>query len=644
MIEQHNNRILVIDDNGAIHDDFRNILCGRAVDDELDEFESLMFGDRPTDVTRVVFEVDSAHQGEDGADMVRRAREEGRPYAIAFVDMRMPPGIDGVETIKLIWELDDEIQIVICTAYSDYSADDLVEHLGFSDRLMYLRKPFDSAEVSLISCGLTTKWVQGRQARLHMDELERLVSEKTEALQVEVDQRRNAQDQLAHAAMHDALTGLPNRALLLERLGECLAHQKRDQDYSFGVLFLDLDNFKLVNDSLGHDVGDELLKAVAERLRQALRPLDTVSHGPNETTARLGGDEFVVLLDGVKSENDAVMVAERIHQQLAEPFGVGRHEVTMTASIGIAIANREYDRAEELIRDADTAMYRAKESGKARYATFDKSLHAKALARLELENELRRAIEQKQFILEYQPIVTTDTASVFGFEALIRWKHPEKGLVPPGDFIDVAEDTGLILPIGRWVIEEACRQMAEWRKAAPDAEAITVGINLSKRQLGDPAIIPMIEGALRRNGLKPEQLHVEVTESTVVADFENVAAILREMKQLGIMIYMDDFGTGLSSLSCLHQLPFDVLKIDRSFIMNMNQNREFAAIIHAILTLAKHLGLKVIAEGVEDQDNLAQLIALGCELIQGFHLSKAVSGDDALKIITGDVSWKRQAA
>jgi len=599
MIEQHNNRILVIDDNSSIHEDFRNILCGRAVDDELEDIESMMFGQVSTDVTRVIFEVDSANQGEEGAEMVRRACEEGRPYALAFVDMRMPPGIDGVETIKLIWEVDDEIQIVICTAYSDYSADDLVEQLGFSDRLMYLRKPFDSAEVSLISCGLTTKWVQGRQARLHTNELERLVSQKTEELQVEVDQRRTAQDRLAHAAMHDALTGLPNRALLLERLGECLEHQKREEGYKFSVLFLDLDNFKLINDSLGHDVGDELLKAIALRLRQALRPLDTVSHGPNETTARLGGDEFVVLLDGVMRETDAVLVAERIHQQLTDPFNLQGHEVTITASIGIAVTNYDYDRPEEILRDADTAMYRAKEGGKARYATFDKSLHTKALARLSLENELRRAIEEDQFILEYQPIVSTDTASVFGFEALIRWQHPERGLVPPGEFIGVAEETGLILPIGHWVIEEACRQMARWRDAAPDAPGVAVGINLSKRQLTDPGIIPMIKDALHRNGLEPEQMHIEVTETTVVSDLDRVASILSEMKQLGVMIYMDDFGTGLSSLSCLHQLPFDVLKIDRSFIMNMNQNREFAAIIHAI---------------------------------------------HAFKIITGDPAWMRRAA
>ena len=640
-----NRRILVVDDNEAIHKDFRKILGGSRDNADLAEAEALIFGVAPASRPRIEYELDFASQGQEGVDLVRKAAEAKRPYAVAFVDMRMPPGIDGVETVERIWEADPQMQVVICSAYSDYSSDDLVERLGRSDQLLFLRKPFDNAEVCLLANGLTSKWNLARQASLRLAELQVLAEERTAKLSEEIAERRAAEERLRHLALHDSLTGLHNRAYLLEQIRRCLERRGREPDYQFAVLFMDLDNFKLINDSLGHDAGDEALVAAAQRVTDAIRGADTVVSGGTDTTARVGGDEFIVLLDGLRRASDAVVVAERIQQQLTPPFSLRGHDVTVSASIGIAVVDRPYDRPEDVVRDADAAMYRAKSSGKARYAIFDDRLHTEALARLKLENDLRRAVDQKEFVLVYEPIVTADTRGLIGFEALIRWRHPERGLIPPGAFISVAEETGLIVPIGHWVLKEACRQLGEWIDQHPTRQRLSISVNLSKRQVLEPGLNAFIAQTLREQRLDGDRLNLEITETSVMERIEPVAEVLRGLKRLGVKLHMDDFGTGLSSLACLHQFPIDVLKIDRSFIMNMTGRPQLAALVNAVLTLAHHMNIKVIAEGVETVEQLAQLRSLGCHYIQGYHVSDSLDAQKAGALITDGLHrWERMAA
>ena len=454
-----------------------------------------------------------------------------------------------------------------------------------------------------------------------------------ERLEREAAVRHQIEERLRHDALHDTLTDLPNRTLLLDRLGQCVERVKRQSDYLFAVLFLDIDNFKVINDSLGHIVGDELLVQAAQRFVTCLRSLDTVVRIDKDTTSRLGGDEFVILLDGLRKPSDAVVVAERLQKQLSVPFKLRGQEVVISASIGIALDQGEHKMAEHLLRDADTAMYRAKVAGKARHEVFDEAMHTQAMARMQLENELRAAIEQGQFQLVYQPIVDLPTQEISGFEALIRWKHPDRGTVPPAEFIPVAEETRLIVPIGRWVLREACMQLQAWNAQLPPERALSISVNVSKREVAEPGFVQEVRRLLRTTGIDGPQLKLEITESVIMDNPEHIIEVLRQLKQLGIELHMDDFGTGLSSLSCLHKFPLDVLKIDRAFITTMGPNREYAAFVHTIVTLAHSLDMKVTAEGIETPEQLAQLLALDCDYGQGYLFSKPLSASEAEAII-----------
>ncbi len=471
--------------------------------------------------------------------------------------------------------------------------------------------------------------------RTSRDEVEARTAELTEAntkLREEIDGRKKAEEQLLHDAFHDALTGLPNRALFMDRLAHAIAIAKRRKAYFFAVLFLDIDRFKIVNDSLGHIVGDQLLIAIGQRLLTCLRPGDTV--------ARLGGDEFAILLEDISGVGNAIYIAERIENELLTPFNVSGHEVFATGSIGIALSSPTYNQPEQVLRDADTAMYQAKAQGRANHVVFEQGMHVHAVERLQLEMDLRRAIERKEFIVYYQPILSSKTSSIAGFEALVRWQHPERGLVNPGDFIRAAEETGLIVAIDRSVLRQACRKMHEWQKQFPGSPPPFISVNLSNKQMAQPDLVEHISLVLKETGLPPERLKLEITESVIIENPEATSAVLSQLRALGVQLYIDDFGTGYSSLSYLQRLPIDGLKIDRSFIWRMGEHGENQEVIKTIMTLAHDLQVDVIAEGIETANQLAQIQSLNCENWQGFLFSKPVACEQAKNLIRNRPSVK----
>ncbi|HEX8069035.1 MAG TPA: EAL domain-containing protein [Pyrinomonadaceae bacterium] len=443
----------------------------------------------------------------------------------------------------------------------------------------------------------------------------------------DVTDRKRAEERLLHDALHDVLTGLPNRALFMDHLKLAIQRAKRTPGRLFAALFLDLDRFKIVNDSLGHMVGDQLLVGIARRLETCLRPGDTV--------ARLGGDEFTVLLEELTDMSDAIQITQRIQQELSMPFNLGGHEVFTTVSIGIAPSLTGYDRAEDLLRDADTAMYRAKMSGKNRHVVFDKAMHDRAVNLLQMETDLRRAIEREEFCLHYQPIVALTDGHVTGFEALVRWQHPQRGFISPMDFIPVAEETGLIVPLGRWVMREACRQARRWHELLPAAARFAVSINLSSKQLAQNGFVEQVAAVLEETGVPAHRLKLEITESMVIENTDTTVELLTQLRALGVALAIDDFGTGYSSLSYLHRFPIDTLKIDRSFVSQMHKP-ENAEIVRTIITLARSLEMDVVAEGVETAAQLAQLRALGCDYAQGFLFARPLAVPAADELVSGE--------
>ncbi len=445
---------------------------------------------------------------------------------------------------------------------------------------------------------------------------------------LEISDRIQTAAQLKHDALHDGLTRLANRTLLTERLDLSLRRAKRHLDYQFAVLFLDLDNFKVVNDSLGHLVGDELLLAVAALLKQMIREVDLA--------ARLGGDEFVVLLDGIDESKEAVRVAERILAALESPFPIANREIFVGASIGIVIGATDYEYAENLLRDADLAMYRSKQSGRGQYTVFDPVMHLKAVQRLQIESDLRTALECGQFVLLYQPVFYLDSQTIRGFEALIRWQHPQQGIILPTEFIGIAEETGLIEPIGEWVLHSACEQLARWQSRFP-AQSLKVSVNLSVKQLKS-SLLPKLDALLMAYPIEPGCLILEVTESMLVENVEATVKLLEQVKKRGVHISLDDFGTGYSSLSYLHKLPLNALKIDRSFVSCAEgftepdtRNRLIA---ESIIALSNLLELNAVAEGIETAEQLEWLKKLGCEAGQGYFFSPPVSAEQASKILS----------
>ncbi|MCM2258122.1 MAG: EAL domain-containing protein [Vicinamibacteria bacterium] len=443
--------------------------------------------------------------------------------------------------------------------------------------------------------------------------------------QTDVTRQKEVEARLLHDALHDSLTGLSNRTLFMDRLGQALARTRRRADSLLAAFYLDLDQFKVVNDSLGHTIGDSLLMGVAGRIKSCLRPGDTV--------ARIGGDEFAVFVEDVDDVSQALRIAERVHEEFLVPFHPGGNEVFATASVGLVLTGGAYERAEELLRDADIAMYRAKRAGRGRTEIYDGSMHAAATARHRLENDLRRAVERGELRLAFQPIVDLADGRVSSLEALVRWQHPERGLLMPLEFIQVAEEMGAIVPVGEWVLNEACRQLRGWRDAVAEAAGLTISVNLSARQFSQGDVLALTDEALSLSGIPGAALRLELTESVVMEDAEQATRKLHQLRELGVGLDIDDFGTGYSSLSYLRRFPIDALKIDRSFVDGLGQDAEDLAIVRTIVTLAGNLGVDTIAEGIEGTLQLAQLRSLGCPMGQGYHFARPLWPDDVPAVL-----------
>ena len=535
---------------------------------------------------------------------------------LILLDIMMPE-MDGYEVCQRLKanQQTAKIPVIFLSALNEVFDKVKAFEVGAVD---YISKPFQFEEVLVrVQNQMALKSAQREILKLNT-ELEEKVKERTQQLEF-------ANARLLKMALYDSLTGLPNRALFLERLEQALNRAKADSVYQFAVLFLDCDRFKVVNDSLGHLVGDELLIAVARRLEASLSQKDTLS--------RLGGDEFAILLTDIQDLNYTTFVADGILESLSFPFQLQGHEVFISASIGIALGNLTVHQPEHLLRDADTAMYRAKALGKGQYHIFAPAMHDAALQLLHLESNLRKAINQQEFIVHYQPIIDLSDGKIAGFEALVRWQHPQYGMISPQSFIPIAEETSLIIPIDRWVLQQACHQLRLWQKEKLTDYPLFISVNLSARQFAQLDLIDQIDQILTETQLNPQCLKLEITESAIMDNVNFAAVILQKLRERSIGLSIDDFGTGYSSLSYMHSFPVSSLKIDRSFVQRLDGNPENLGLIPAIISIAKTMGMSAIAEGIETTQQLNQLKTLGCDFGQGYLFSKPVEAQTATELI-----------
>jgi diguanylate cyclase (GGDEF)-like protein len=557
--------------------------------------------------------------------MALTVAEAAKPDLI-LLDIMMP-NIDGYEVCQRLKANDQtcDIPVIFLSALDEVLDKVKAFSVGGVD---YITKPFQLEEVlARIQTHLSLRFAQKEISQLNA-ELEQRVRQRTAQLEQEIAERLQVQERLLHLALHDVLTGLPNRTWFMKRLEQLLQQVHQQSGYHFAVLFLDCDRFQAVNDSLGHLVGDQLLVSIARRIELCLRP--------GTMLCRLGGDEFAILLQDIEKPSDTIKVANGILLELAAPFQIGDYQVFTNVSIGIAMGSDIYKQPEHILRDADTAMYRAKANGKACYQMFEQTMHSRALHNFQLESDLRHALERHELIAYYQPIIRLDNNQIDSFEALVRWNHPEKGLVDPSKFIPIAEETGLVMAIDLFVLQQACQQLRSWRDEGLADASLTMNVNLSVKHFMSFDLLKQIDHVLRETGITGSSLRLEITESDIMENAEFAGKIISQLRDRHIQLSIDDFGTGYSSLSYLHRLPIDHLKIDRSFVMRIGKNGKNTEIIRAIIALAKSLDMFTIAEGVETQDQLDQIRELKCEFCQGYLFSKPVEASAARNLlITG---------
>jgi len=605
-----NRRILIVDDTPSIHEDFRKILGPETEDEQsLAGTEAALFGTPQND--RQTFQLDSAFQGQEALELVKRALDEGHPYALVFTDMRMPPGWDGLETIEQLWKADPHLQIALCTAYSDYTWEAMAERLEFGDQMLVLKKPFDSLEIRQMASALTWKWQMAQDAAMKVLSLEQTIEARVHELL-----------KVSHLLQYDVLTELPNSTLLGDRLNQSLALSRR-HDKQLAVMFLGLDRFKRINNALGHPAGDEMLKQVSRNLVATVRESDSVF--------RYGSDEFVVILADIRHPQQTKGIADKLLNAIRAPLHIAGHDLSVTASLGISIYPDDGFDAIELIKKAETAMRNIKESGPNDFSFFIDEMNQRARDHQSIETGIRLALERNEFVLHYQPKLDLGTGQVVGAEALIRWQKPGHGLVYPSAFIGVAEDSGLIVPLSKWVLAEACRQACAWQ--ALGLPKICMSVNMSAIDFRQRDFVDGIEQILEQTGLEPSLLELEITEGVLMQNIETTVNSLNRLKAMGVRLAIDDFGTGYSSLSYLQRFPIDVLKIDQSFIRGLSKDSNDAALVSAIISLGRSLKLTIIAEGVETLEQLNFLRAHQCEEGQGYYFSKAVEPDSFVQYL-----------
>ncbi|ROL97065.1 bifunctional diguanylate cyclase/phosphodiesterase [Pseudomonas protegens] len=614
-----NRRVLIVDDSLSIHEDFHKILMP-SQNLALSQVEDQLFGSVPPRPLQV-FSLDSAFQGREALAMVESALARDTPYAMAFIDMRMPPGWDGLETIEQLWKVDPDLQIALCTAYSDYSWETMAERLAFGDQLLILKKPFDSLEIRQMASALTWKWQMTQDARHKLDDLQRTIEERVAELL-----------KVSHLLHYDTLTGLPSSALLGDRLGQAMARARR-YGQQLAVMFLGLDRFKRINNALGYPAGDELLKRIAHSLQHGMRESDSVF--------RYGSDEFVVLLHDQEPPPQVRSVAEKLLATVSQPHDVAGHDLRVTASLGISLYPEDGQDALSLIKKAEMAMRNSKEQTPGGYGFFTEDMTHRARERQHLESGIRQALERQELSLHYQPKIHLASGQVVGAEALIRWFSPQQGWISPAQFIPVAEDSGLINRISQWVVGEATRQSRAWQQAG--LAPIRLSVNLSASDFRQPQLLQQLQRALLDSALDPTLLELEITEGVLMQNVEATLATLQAIKALGVRLAVDDFGTGYSSLSYLRKFPVDVLKIDQSFIHGLSHEPKDAALVSAIIQLGRSLNLSIIAEGVETQEQLAFLEQQGCEEGQGYYFSKALPADSFARLLRAQASQKQVA-
>lgn len=716
-------KILIIDDNPAIYADICKILLKHSEKNGLDALEEKLFGTKQDRLIYPKYEIHSASQGQQGVKLIKEALQKGDPYTLAFVDIRMPSGWDGIETIEHIWKVDKNIQVVICTAYSDYTWEETIGRLGTTDNLLILKKPFDNIAVHQLAFALTKKWQLSKDAEKSFQLLEEKVEQRTtelnESLSLvkatldsasdgilvinnneevidcnnkflelmnssgqqkltkenvfviisqlleapaayieriraikswdenefivlrlkngkvyeqysspqiindkvignvfsfrDVTERFRHEEALHYQATHDSLTQLPNRILMFDKLQQAIAHANQNKT-KVGILFFDIDRFKVINDSLGHKVGDLVLQNIGMRLTSAVRKNDIVS--------RIGGDEFVVLITNLADVSFVYEIAKKLLVRINEPFSLASQTIIINASIGVSIYPDDGLTSSDLLKNADAAMYQTKSLGGNSYMHYTPEMDSQGVKYLEMEIELNNAVKHREFIIHYQPLIDLKTKQIIGAEALIRWAHPEKGLLGPHEFIPFAEKTGIITKIGDWVLKTACKQNKLWQNMG--LSKIVMSVNISNFQLKSEKIVENIKNILAETGLEPQYLELELTESYLITD-ETIVEKIKQIKKLGVRIALDDFGTGYSNFNYLKTIPVDKIKIDRSFIQDVYQDKDKESIVLAIMSLANSLNLQITAEGVESASDLNFLKIHECSSAQGYYFSKPIT-------------------
>jgi diguanylate cyclase (GGDEF)-like protein len=603
-------RILLIDDNTEIHKDFIKILMDsdqESASDNADILGAQIFGEEyhsknTPSLNIPKFQIDSALQGIDGIKMVAKAKSINEKYALAFIDIRMPPGIDGIETIKNIWEIDRDIQVVICTAYSDYTWHDTVNYLGITDNLLILKKPFDYMAVRQLTCALTKKWLLMQESKDYNIVLENYVQERTE--------------NLIHQATHDNLTDLPNRTLLYDRLDYTIELSNRNKSI-FAVLYFDLDDFKSINDNFGHESGDIVLKTIAQRVRSNMRKQDTLF--------RLGGDEFVMLIPNIGTEENIIHIVNNLLKITQETIPLKTKNINISCSIGISIYPQNGKKSIELLNNSDLAMYHSKELGGNQFKFYTNELNSKVSFRAETEIELQEAIDKNQFLLCYLPQVDLKNDKLIAVEALIRWNHPKLGVLLPAAFIPAAEKSELIISIGEWVIKTAIMQNKIWQNKG--YKPILISVNVAIQQIRQANFVERLNHYLKASSLDPQYFGIELIENAFINSIE-IINVINEIKNMGVKITLDNFGTGNMSLNYLKKVKIDYLKIDKSFIEHLGADHNNKVIVESIINIANSLNLKVIAEGIETSKHKIFLQQHDCQYAQGYYFSKPLVAKD----------------